>query len=360
LKEGDVKKLVLAALVMALLVTMAACGDSPSVNDPERATELHVSIWSDYIDPDIYVEFENEFGFKVVEHPFSSNEDLLAKAQDAAAGYDLIVPNDRMLATMIDLGLLAELNHDNIPNLSNIDETFKDPPYDPGNKFSVPYQWGTTGIGYDIEVFEDAPASWAYLFDPDLAGAHSGQMTMLDDARESFAAALRYLGYSLNSTDERQIGEAKDLLLQQKEWVLTYDSNGFADSLAEGDTVLAHGWSREFFLAAMEVPNVWHAIPEEGGVIWTDNLAVPLAAPNKLAAEAFINYLLRPEVGAKATNYTWFASPNQASEEFLDPEILEEPGIYPSREVMDRLEFIRDVGEAAEVYERMWSEITAE
>jgi spermidine/putrescine-binding protein len=351
------KRSIALLLVAAMALTLAACGPARPGGEGELAKELHIYNWSEYIDPEIYADFEAEFGVKVIEDTFASNEDLLAKFQAGARGYDLIVPSDYMVNIMNELGLLAELNYDNIPNFSNIDERFQDPPYDPGNKFSVPYQWGTTGIGYNADLFEEPPGSWAYLFDPELAAPYAGKMSMLNDPREALGAALKYLGYSLNTVDAAQLEEAKQLLLRQKAWVSTYDSEGFEDLLAAGETQLAHGWSGDFFMAAVEAPQIWYTIPDEGAVIWTDNLAIPKTANSQYTAEVFINYLLRPEVAAKVSNYTWYASPNAAATEFIDEEITGEPAIYPPPEVMERLEFIRDVGEATAVYDRIWTEI---
>jgi spermidine/putrescine-binding protein len=347
------------AIILVLAALLAGCGGGDA-GEQELAEELHVYNWSEYIDPEIYEDFEQEFGVKVIEDTFSSNEDLLAKLQAGATGYDLIVPSDYMVAIMIELDLLAELNFDNIPNFANVSDLFKDPPYDPGNKFSVPYQWGTTGIGYNAEEFDEAPGSWAYLFDPEMAASYAGQISMLNDSRETIGAALKYLGYSVNSTNEQELEEAKQLLIQQKAWVSTYDSDGFEDLLAAGETIMGHGWSGDFFAAAEEAEQVWYIIPEEGGVIWTDNLAIPKSAPSQYTAELFIDFLLRPEVGAKITNYTWYGSPNKASEEFIDAEILEEPAIYPPPEVMEKLEFLRDVGESTALYDRIWTEIKTE
>jgi spermidine/putrescine-binding protein len=347
-------------MILALVIVAVACSSGDGGGKQELAKELHVYNWSEYIDPEIYADFEQEFGVKVIEDTFASNEDLLAKLQAGAKGYDVIVPSDYMVSIMNELELLAEINYDNIPNFENIDAKFKDPPYDPGNKYSVPYQWGTTGIGYNAELFEDPPDSWAYLFDPAVAGEYAGRMSMLNDSRETIGAALKYLGYSINSTSEQELEEAKQLLIQQKEWVSAYDSDGFEDLLAAGEVDIGHGWSGDYFAAAEEAEQVWYIIPKEGGVIWTDNLAIPKSAPSQYTAEAFINYLLRPEVGAKITNYTWYGSPNKASDEFIDADILEEPAIYPPPEVMDKLEFIRDVGEATSLYDRIWTEIKAE
>jgi spermidine/putrescine transport system substrate-binding protein len=347
-------------VILVMSIALVGCGQSTGGSEGELAEEVHVYNWSDYIDPQIYEDFEEEFGVRVIEDTFSSNEDLLAKLQAGATGYDVIVPSDYMVAIMRELDLLAELNYDNIPNFENISDTFRDPPYDPENKYSIPYQWGTTGIGYDATVFDEPPDSWRHIFDPAIASQYAGKMTVLNDSRELIGAALKYLGYSLNSTNEAELEEAKELLIQQKEWVMAYDSEAFGDLIASGDAIIGHGWSGGYFMSAAEADNVWYVIPQEGGVVWTDNLAIPKTAPSQYTAEVLINYLLRPEVGAKITNYTWYGSPNEASNEFIDAEILEEPAIYPPPEVMDKLEFIRDVGEATTLYDRIWTEIKSE
>jgi len=348
---------VAVCLVVGGLVILPAC--APGAEEGELAAELHVYNWSEYIDPQIYADFEAEFGVHVVEDTFASNEELLAKLQAGATGYDVIVPSDYMIEIMIEEGLLAELNHANIPNIANVDPRFADPPYNPGMVHCVPYQWGTTGIGYNSEVFDEPPDSWAYFFDPAVASEYAGQITMLNDSRESMGAALKYLGYSLNATDEAQLMEARDLLIQQKEWVYAYDSEQYENLLSADETVLGHGWSGDFFMAAVEDERIWYAIPKEGGVIWADGLCIPNSAPSQYTAELFLNYILRPEVGAAISNFTWYASPNAAATEFIDAEILEEPAIYPPPEVMARLEWIEDVGEATPLYERLWTEVKA-
>ena len=351
------KILVLLLIMGCVVVLLSGCARGPGKS--ELAKELHVYNWSEYIDPQIYADFEEEFGVHVVEDTFASNEELLAKLQAGAAGYDVIVPSDYMVEIMIEEGLLAKLNRDNISNIKNIDPKFANPPYDPGMVYCVPYQWGTTGIGYNADEFDEAPDSWAYLFDPAVASEYAGQFTMLNDSRESIGAALKYLGYSLNSTDEAQLTEARDLLIQQKKWVYAYDSEQYEDLISADETLMAHGWSGDFFMAAVEDERIWYAIPQEGGVIWADNLCIPNTASSQYTAEVFINYLLRPEVGAAISNFTWYASPNAAATEFIDAEILEEPAIYPPPEVMEKLEWIEDVGEATPLYERMWTEVKA-
>lgn len=339
-----------------LLMVLTACGSS--TGEGELAKELHVYNWSEYIDPEVYTAFEAEFGVHVIEDTFSSNEELLAKLQAGATGYDVIVPSDYMVEIMIGEGLLAELNHENIPNLANLSELFKSPPYDPELAYSVPYQWGTTGIGYNSEVVE--PDSWAFFFDTEIAEQYKGKITMLNDSRESIGAALKYLGYSLNTTDEAQLEEAKQVLLDIKPYLFSYDSDQFEDLIIADEVVYGHGWSGDYFAAAVEDERIWYIIPEEGGVVWADNLAIPKSSKNQYTAELFINFVLRPEVAAQITNFTWYGSPVEAAKEFIDAEILEEPAIYPSDEVMAKMEWIQDVGDATTLYERIWTEVKSE
>lgn len=347
--------LILAAGLLGLL--LAACATTGG--EQELAGELHLYNWSEYIEPELFDEFEAEYGVKVIEDTFASNEELLAKLQAGASGYDLIVPSDYMVEIMIEEDLLAELNKDNIPNLTNLDPKFTDPPFDPGMNYCVPYQWGTTGIGYNADEFDEPPDSWAFLFDPELASGYAGSLTMLNDSRESMGAALKYLGYSLNSTNEAELEQARDLLIQQKSMVYSYDSEQYEDLVSADETMLAHGWSGDFFMAAVEDERIWYAIPREGGTIWVDNLCIPKTAPSQYTAEVFIDFLNRPENAAKVTNFTWYGSPNSAANEFIDPEILEEPAIYPPPDVMEKLEWIEDVGDATPLYERFWTEIKA-
>ena len=345
---------VITLLGLAILV-LSAC--SSGGGEQELAAELHIYNWSEYIDPAVYEAFEAEYGVKVIEDTFSSNEELLAKIQAGAAGYDLIVPSDYMVEIMISEELLAEINHDNITNLGNLSELFSNPPYDPGLVYCVPYQWGTTGIGYNSDEIE--PDGWSYIFDPEMASEYAGQITMLNDSRESIGAALKYLGYSLNTTDEAQLEEAKQVLIDIKPYLFSYDSDQFEDLIASDEVVYGHGWSGDYFAAAEEDERIWYIIPAEGGVVWADNLCIPKTSKNTYTAEVFINFILRPEVAAQITNFTWYGSPVEAANEFIDPEILEEPAIYPPDDVMAKLEWIEDVGDATPIYERIWTEVKA-
>jgi spermidine/putrescine-binding protein len=331
-------------------------GPEPGAVEP--ASEIVLYNWSEYIEPEIYTLFEEEFGISVVEDNFSSNEEMLAKLQGGATGYALVVPSDYTVGIMIEEAMLAELDKGNIPNFENLAAQFKDPPYDPGSRHCVAYQWGTSGLGYiDGEVEE--PTSWAVLFEPDPNSPAFGRTTMLDDTREAFAAALAYLGYDINSTDEAQLQEAKELLIQARPALAGYDSDTFEDLLASGENLLAHGWNGDFLVAQEENENIAYVMPEEGGVIWVDAICIPVTASpeQKLAAEMFIDFILRPDIGAMITEYTWFASPNQAAEALIDEEITSDPTVYPPDEVIERLNFLQPVGEAESLYQRLWDEV---
>ena len=324
------------------------------------ADEIVIYHWSEYIDPEIYTQFEAETGIKVVEDNFSSNEELLAKLQGGATGYSLIVPSDYTVSIMKDEGMLAKLDHANVPNLSNLGENFKNLPYDPGNEYCAPYQWGTTGIGYlDGEV--DEPTSWAAIFEPDPNAPYYGRYTMLDDVREGFAAALVYLGYDINTVDENQLEEAKALLINAKAGLAGFDSDTYEDLLASGENLLAHGWNGDFLLAQEDNENIAYVIPKEGGVVWVDNVCIPstVSPEQKLAAEMFIDFLLRPDIGAMLSEWNYYASPNAAAEKLLDPEFLEDPTVYPPADVLEKLQYIEPVGEAEALYQRLWDEVKA-
>ena len=324
----------------------------------EPASQIVVYNWSEYIDPDIYTMFEEETGIKVVEDNFSSNEELYAKLKGGATGYAMIVPSDYYVAIMKQEGMLAELDHSKIPNISNLASRFTEVPYDTGNQYCIPYQWGTTGIGY-LDGQVDEPTSWAVFFEPDPESPAYGRMTMLDDPRETFAAALIYLGYDINTTDEAQLQEAKNLLIQAKPALAGYDSDTYEDLVASEENLMAHGWNGDFLVAQEDNENVAYTIPQEGGVIWVDNMCIPATATpeEKLAAEMLMNFIMKPDIGAMLSNYTYYASPNQAAEAELDQEFLEDPAVYPPPEVLDKLQYITEVGDAQSLYERLWDEV---
>jgi len=339
------------ALAVLGLVGLGACAGKQAPH------ELHLFIWANYIDPEVYRLFEQEFGVKVIEENVDSNETLILKLQAGVTGYDIITPSDYAVAALIRQGLLAELELSKIPNFQNISQRFRGLYYDPQNRYSIPYLWGTTGIGYNAQKLESPPTSWADLFEPSRLERYKHRVSMLDDPREALGAALKYLGYSVNSTDPQQIEAAKNLLLAQKPYLARYDSETYDDFLLSGDLVMAHGWSGEFAKARLENPAIRYVIPQEGGVIWTDNLAIPTSSQKIELAHTFIDFLLRPQINARIVNFLRYPSANDAAKPYILPEILHDPSIYPPDEIRERLEWIRDVGAAVQLYERAWEEI---
>lgn len=310
--------------------------------------DLNFYNWSEYIDPELVSGFEEQYGVDVVEDYYDSNEAMLAKLQ-AGSVYDLIVPSDYMVGIMIDEGLLAELQRDAIPNLSNLGAVFADPAYDPGGVYSAAYQWGTTGLGVNLDVVgEDYEPSWGLVFNPDLVSTYPGGITLLNDPRETMGAALKYLGYSLNSTSEAELQEAADVIAGVKDYIAAFDSDQYDENLVNGEVAVTHGYSGNFFAAFDDIDG-WdtfaYVIPEEGATLWVDNMAVPANAEHPCTAHTFINYLLDAENGAALTNWNYYASPNEASNEFIDPDILGDETIYPSDELRQKLEIIEDTGD---------------
>lgn len=332
------------------------CGDSAQLADT-----LNFYNWADYMDDEILAQFEAECGVNVIQDIYSSNEDLIAKIQAGNAGYDLIIPSDYAVEILASRDLLKELNYDNIPNLSNVNPTLMGLYFDPENTYSIPYQWGTTGIAYNTAYFDEPPTSWAAIFEPEQLCQHSGFVSMLDDERESLGAALTYLGYSYNDTDPEHHAEALEMMSAQKKCLAGYNSDNFNQTLASEEVVMAHAWSGSTALARSENENVAFVIPEEGGAIWMDNMAVPADAPNPYTAEVFINYLLEAEIGAQLSNYIYYFSPNTAAQPLLDEEyftILESGGMMVNDEIAGRLEWIERNDETV-IFSDTWTAVKA-
>jgi spermidine/putrescine transport system substrate-binding protein len=359
--------------VVAAVVASSACGsrsdDRPevieahgvSVHRDSLARSLRLFIWPDYMDPDILAEFRRTYGVRVVIDYYDNNEALIAKLKAGGLGqYDVVVASDYAVEVLRRDDLLEPLDHARIPNIANLDDRFREMPFDPGSRFTVTYQWGTSGLGIRTDRIDGDPAgmdTWRLVFDP---AAQPGPFAMLADPRETIGAALIYLGLSANTTDPAELARAETLLLEQRPRVLTYAP--FASGrelLASGDVVVAHNYSGDVLMARDAVAGIRYVIPREGAVLWTDNLAVPAGAPSRYTAEVFINYLLDGEIGGRLSNHTRYASPNAAAWPFIDEDLRTDPGVYPDSAVLDRLEVLRDVGEARAIYDRIWTRLRA-
>ena len=353
MRRGAAQVCLLLFAVHFLLACQPAPDDGKKPVPKAGQATLYYFTWTDYVGPELLESFERQTGVKVVVDTFSSNEELLAKLQSGASGYDVTVPSDFMVSVMVKQGLLAELDLAQIPNARLLTDGLQRLPVDPDHRFSVPYLWGTVGIGYDSNVIRTPPDSWAVLWDE----RYAGRISMLNDQREVFGAVLRLMGQSLNTRDPAVIDQAKARLLQQKPLVKTYTSDHFDHLLASGEVVLAHGWGGPVARAMALKPSIKYVVPKEGATIWADCLVVPKTSRNKALAMRFINYLLDREVAARTSERLLFASANREAKALVKASVRDNPAVYPDETVLGRLEWMLDVGDAIRSYDRAWTEL---
>ena len=356
-----------------MLAGLAACGggraDLPPVIEAygravprdSLSRTVYLFNFTDYLAPSLVEAFERGYGVDVVVDFYDHTDAMIAKLLAGGIGqYDVVIAADYAVSVLRGRELLQPLDHARLPNLANLDATFRDLPFDPGNRYSVGYQWGTTGLGVRRDRAGDPAGgldSWALVFD---SAAAVGPFTMLDEPREVIGAALKYLGHSANTTDPAQLARAEALLRAQRRRVLTYASaTGGRDLLAAGDAVVAHGYSGDMVMARAEVPGIQYVLPREGAMFWTDNMVIPVRARSRYTAEVFINFVLDAEHGAALSNYTRFATPNHAALPMVDSALRNDPAIFPAAEVRARLEILRDLGAEARLYDAVWTRVMA-
>ena len=353
--------LILIGLILTACAGVAGPVTPAEITTPTPAESegqvLDFHNWETYIDPKILSDFEKQFNVKINYTLYSSNEQLLEDVHANPGAYDLVVPSDYMLTIMRRENLVAPLEKDNVPNMKNIDPAFLNMPFDPGNRYCVPYQWGTGGIGYNIRKTGREIKKWADLFDP----AFAGRVAMLNDPRMSLAAILLYLGYSPNTTNHAEIEQARDFLIQHATQIKTYTLNAGQDLLVNGDVDLTVEWSGDIYQAMSSHPDLRYAIPEEGTIVWVDNICVMADATHPRVAERFINYLLEPEVGAMLSNFIRYASPNQASLPFINKADLNNPALYPPEATRRLMFFLADLGpDDTDFYNAAWDTVLKE
>lgn len=341
----------LALLCILALLPLPGCRDGAA----ERRKTLNVYIWSEYLPQDVIDDFARQHGLTVNVDTYDSNETLLAKLASGAADYDVVVPSDYMVRILIRQGLAMPLDRAKLPNFVHLDPWHLDKPFDPGNKHSVPYFWGTTCLAYDKQKVTGPVGGWDALFDP----KHKNQVLMLNDMRECFAVALKRMGRSINETDPRALEAAAEMLKRQHELVRVYDSEDFANKLASGEVALAHGYNGQLAKLAIEQPDRFAVVlPKEGGTVSIDNLVIPAKAGNPEAAHAFINFVTDPKVAARIANAVGYASPNAAARPHIKPELLNSPAIFPPAEALGRFEFMEDLGqEATDRMDKLWTRV---
>jgi|TARA_B100000989_G_scaffold157631_1_gene117729 putrescine transport system substrate-binding protein len=310
--------------------------------------ELFIYNWSDYIAEDTISNFEAETGIKVTYDMYDSNEVLEAKLLAGNSGYDLVFPSGSFMENQINAGVYQKIDKSLLTNIGNLDPVIleKVDAHDPGSEYSVVYMYGTTGIGYnedEVEARGGNVDSWDIILNPDEVSKFADcGVAILDAPSEVVEIALNYLGYDPNTESTKANNEALELLKQIRPYVKYFDSSQYIDDLANGEICLAMGWSGDVFYAAdtaADDVSLWYSVPSEGTVIWFDMMGIPADAKNVENAHKFIDYILRPEVVAEITNYVWYSNPNLVANNsgLIDEEILEDPAIYPTDDVLEIL-----------------------
>jgi putrescine transport system substrate-binding protein len=370
-QAGSNRRIFMKKQLLGLAVTMTAALFSAGVSLAEDKV-VNVYNWSDYIDNSILTDFTKETGIKVVYDVFDSNEILETKLLAGGSGYDVVVPTAPFLARQIQAGVFQKLDKSKLPNLKNMWPVVMGrlAKYDPDNEHAVNYMWGTTGIGYNVDkvkaVLGDVPIdSWDVLFKPENAEKlKSCGINILDASDETIAIAMNYLGKPGDSKKKEDLEAGGDVYMKIRPYVRTFNASAYIDDLANGDICITIGWSGDVLQAknrAEEAKNgvkINYIIPKEGTYMWFDNLAIPADAKHVDEAHAFIDYLMRPEVIAKASNYVQYANGNLASQKFVDASILKNPNVYPNDEVLKRLFTISPYGPKEQrILNRLWTQI---
>jgi spermidine/putrescine transport system substrate-binding protein len=344
---------------------VAACGSSskigtgssgsttpPTFSSKPEAKVLNFYNWTDYIDDKTLPNFQKQSGIKVIYDNYSSNDELFAKLSAGSTGYDIIVPTDATLVKMKHANLIQPLDLSLIPNVTNLDPRFRNAAYDPGNQYSIPWQWGTTGIGFDKTKVGGTVTDWDAFELP----AVKGKSSYLDEARDAFAMALFALKKDPNTTNDADLDDAKNYLIDLKKKVKQITSD-YQDPLKGGELLLAQAYSGDVFTIQGDNENIEYVIPTSGAFSWVDSMAIPKGAGHPKNAELFMNYMLEPKVGAALTNFINYGSPNKAAEPFISKDILNNPLIYPSAAALAKLPFQKDIGEDEIKYSDRWTQV---
>ena len=342
--------LALAGLAAACRRAQPRAADDPAAPLGPMESSLAIYNWSDYIAPGTVAGFQRETGVKVSYDTYESNEEMFAKLQAGGSGYDLAVPSSYMLPAMRASNLLAPLHPRYLPSRGNIDPLFRHPAFDPAETWTLPWQWGITGIAWRRDLVREAPASWGVFLDP----RWKGRMTMMDDGREVMGAMLKYRGHSLNDADANDLAAAKADAIRAKANLRAYKSATVKADLIAGDIWIAQLWNGDAAQAALERPDIGFAVPSEGAAFWTDSFVLLAGARHPRAAHAFLEYTLRPDVAAAVSDATGYGSPNAPA-----AARQHHPVPYPSSAERARLEYFADLGAATEAWDRAWTEIKA-
>ena len=350
-----------AATISGLAVS--SCGwrladvqSAPTVKG--SADQLYIYTWAGYTDNALLDRFAEKTGIRVVADVFSSNEEMLARVQAGGArAYSIIYPSDYMVVQMTELGLLSPLDHSSLGGLDRLKKQFQNPVYDPGNRYSVPLSWGTTGLIYNTEQLKEAPEDWNYLWQHKQELAK--RMTLASDVREVMGAALRMLGYSLNSTNQEQVKQAYEKLVELKPAIASFTTDAWRPQMLTGDLKVAMCYSSDANEVISDNDKLKYVVPKSGSSLWTDTLVIPKGSPNPEAAYKWINFLLQGDVAASLVERLSFSTPSEDAFSLLTPELRENELLFPSEAVLKNCEGVAPVGKFMEVYDRYWTQLTS-
>lgn len=350
------------ALFLALCFACCICVPALAVEEaaPDRGVTINVYNWGEYISNgtdgsmDVNAEFTRRTGIQVNYTTFDSNESLYSKLKGGGADYDVIVPSDYMVSKLLEEGMLAPLNFENIPNFQYVDQRLQDPVYDPGSKYSVPYTWNIVGLFYNTEYIEEEITSWEALWDV----KYAGKILMFDNPRDAFAIAQFRLGQSLNTTDMQDWRDAAALLKEQKPLVQAYVMDQIFDKMESGEAWIAPYYAGDAAILVDNNENISFVVPEEGTNYFVDALCIPATSSHKQEAEEYINFLCDPEISGANMDYVGYSTPEEAAKAYIDPEMANSPIHYPTEEILENTEmFVNLPDEVSRLVDTLWAEV---
>lgn len=329
----------------------------PRFSMAEEEKKLNFYNWDTYIGENTLAEFTDATGIEVKMDLYADNDELFAKLKGGNPGYDVIVPTNDYLERMIKADMVVPLDHSKIPNMANIDPRFQDATFDPGRKYSIPYMWGTLGIGYRKSAVNGTPDSWKVLLDSD---EYAGAISLLGDQQNVLGAGLKYLGFSWNSTNPGELKKVEELLLKQKKNIKVFAPDNGQDLLAAGEVKLCQEWNGDIKQVMSEDDDINYVVPKEGSLVWQDTLAIPKGAPHPQNAHAFLNFILDAKEGAGIAETIQYATANKAAREQMAAEYKDNPVIFPPEDVLAKCESALYLGEEAiKLRDEIWTRIRA-
>lgn len=344
------RKISLAIISIMIISLFVGCGKGDNESKTNDKGVVNVYNWGEYIDMDLISQFTEETGIKVDYKNYESNEQMYSVLKQGGVNYDVVIPSDYMISRLIDEDMLEPLNFDNIPNYDGVDDNLKGMDYDPDEQYSVPYMWGTVGIIYDPQIVGDV-TSWGSLFDD----RNFGNILMFDNSRDAMGIALKYLGYSMNTTDQAELDEAAELLAKQKPILQGYVMDQIFDKLESGEAAIGPYYAGDYLTMHDTNPDLEFCVPEEGSNVFVDAMCILKGAENKENAEKFIDFMTKAENSMKNSEYIGYTSPVEAVKDIMELDELSEKVMYPEEEVLNKCEaYITLPQETLDYYDSMW------